>query len=390
MTDGEEAVKEFEEEELRRQEQLYMRDIDESEVEPDEQAVDTNDTNDAGDADNAYEKPVPKVGKKRKKGTFAAIYRIIMLGLGMATFIVAVCIFLKVSALSREQDVQAVKEIDSSLAANDDNFSGGVMDTGEINDGDLSLTDIQEMDSNDIIDTYLISKTDAKRNDYDADNFVQDDTFWYYEEDGEKISKAGIDVSSYQGDIDWKKVKAAGVDFAIIRVGIRGYGSGKLVEDEKFEENIKGAAAAGLDVGVYFFSQAINTDEALEEAEFVYGLIKDYDLTMPVVYDTEKISDSSARTNKAKLTSDDRTDMAIAFCDYFNDKGYDTMIYSNKRWFLRSLNLERLDEYSIWLAQYSTDLEYPFHFGIWQYSAEGKVDGIEGYVDLDIYIPGKD
>ena len=106
-------------------------------------------------------------------------------------------------------------------------------------------------------------------------------------------------MSSYQKDIDWKKVKKAGVDFAIIRAGIRGYGSGKLVEDEKFKQNIKGAKAAGIDVGVYFFSQSITVKEAKEEAEFVYNLIKNYDLEYPVVYDTENITSSSARTNKA-------------------------------------------------------------------------------------------
>lgn len=336
-------------------------------------------------------KEIPKTGKKNKgpkrQGT---VYRMMMFLIAvftMCTVVYGVHLIKKMD--SDEQQQQIIAEVDNEKldTDEDDNVSGGVLDTGEINDGDLTLEQIQAMSNNDIIDTYLISKTNAKRHDYDVKNFNQDSDFWFYEEDGKKTSKLGIDVSSYQKDIDWKKVKKAGVDFAIIRAGIRGYGSGKLVEDEKFKQNIKGAKAAGIDVGVYFFSQSITVEEAKEEAEFVYNLIKNYDLEYPVVYDTENITSSSARTNKAGLSANDRTDMAIAFCDYFESRGYDSMIYSNKRWFLRNMNLEKLDNYDIWLAQYSSELDYPFHFGMWQYTSSGKIPGIEGNVDVDIDMP---
>ena len=141
---------------------------------------------------------------------------------------------------------------------------------------------------------------------------------------------------------------------------------------------------------MYFFSQAITKEEAKEEADFVYDAIKNYDVDLPVVYDSEKVLVSSARTNKADLTSDERTDIAIAFCDRIREKGYDACIYASKRWFLRYLNLEKLDDYGLWLAQYSTDLDFPFHFGMWQYTDTGAVDGIDGDVDIDIMFGGDD
>lgn len=324
----------------------------------------------------------PVARRKRRISTykiFMSVISISILGTSIAS-LVTLC------DLSNKSDKEAIRVIDEEKNNSDDNVSGGVLDTSVPSEGDLTLSQIQEMSYDDIIDTYLISKTNASKNAYKEENFVQDNKFWYYEEKGKKISKTGIDVSSYQGDIDWKRVKEDGVEFAIIRVGIRGYGTGKLVEDECFKANIEGAIKEGIEVGVYFFSQAITTKEAKEEAEFVCERIKDYDLSYPVIFDTEHVSASSARTNKANLSADERTDIALAFCDYVEEEGYESMIYSNKRWYLRKLNLEKLDKKRIWLAQYSSDLDYPFKFEIWQYSCEGRVDGIEGNVDLNIHI----
>lgn len=326
-----------------------------------------------------------------KNSKSAALYRIIMLALSIVILVVAIRTLVKVSGLSKNDASQVTQELENTKdVTSDENVSNGVVDTGEIHDGDLTLEDIQAMDSNTIIDTYLISKTNARKNNYNADNLIQDSRFWYYEENGDVTSKTGIDVSSYQGDIDWNKVADSGIEFAIIRVGIRGYGSGKLVADEKYKDNLVGAKKAGLKVGVYFFSQAITKEEAKEEADFVYDAIKNYDVDLPVVYDSEKVLVSSARTNKAELTSDERTDIAIAFCDRIKEKGYDACIYASKRWFLRYLNLEKLDDYGLWLAQYSTDLDFPFHFGMWQYTDTGAVDGIDGDVDIDIMFGGDD
>ena len=206
----------------------------------------------------------------------------------------------------------------------------------------------------------------------------------YYTENGKKVSYEGIDVSSHQKDIDWAKVKAAGIDFAIIRVGFRGYGTGAILIDEYFTKNIEGALAAGIKVGVYFFSQALNETEAIEEAELVIEQLKKYKskITYPVVYDAEDISNDTARTDGllgAQITSN-----CIAFCEKIKEAGYTPMIYANKRWFLTRLDLTRLTDYDMWHAAYVDAPDTPYMYTMWQYSASGKVDGISGTVDLNI------
>lgn len=204
----------------------------------------------------------------------------------------------------------------------------------------------------------------------------------YYAENGTKNSLIGIDVSSHQKEIDWKKVKAAGVEFAIIRVGLRGYGTGALVVDEYFHTNIKAALNAGIKVGVYIFSQAITPEEAIEEAELVLKEIKGYKITFPVVYDPEDISGDTARTDD--LNGEQLTEHCIAFCETVKEAGYTPMIYVNKRWALTRLDMTRLTDYDIWLATYVEEPNYPYQFTMWQYSSSGKVNGISGNVDLNI------
>lgn len=199
---------------------------------------------------------------------------------------------------------------------------------------------------------------------------------------GERVSKQGIDVSSFQGEIDWQRVKEDGIEFAIIRLGYRGYGTGRIMLDDYYEANIQGALDAGLDVGVYFFSQAVSEEEAVEEAQIVLENIKNYNLTYPIIYDAEEIPSDTARTDG--LTVRQLTDNAIAFCEYIKAAGYPTMIYSNKRWLLTKLDLERLTDYDIWFAGYINIPEYPYDFKIWQYTESGTVDGIEGNVDMNI------
>lgn len=206
----------------------------------------------------------------------------------------------------------------------------------------------------------------------------------YYTENGKKVSLEGIDVSSHQKDIDWAKVKAAGIDFAIIRVGFRGYGTGEILIDEYFTKNIEGALAAGVKVGVYFFSQAINEAEAIEEAEVVIEQLKKYksQITYPVVYDAEDIPNDTARTDN--LLGEQITSNCIAFCEKIKDAGYTPMIYANKRWFLTRLDLTRLTDYDFWHASYIDAPDTPYLYTMWQYSESGKVAGISGSVDLNI------
>lgn len=217
---------------------------------------------------------------------------------------------------------------------------------------------------------------------YDNQGFLHNGNRMSY--GGEDYSyRLGIDVSHYQGEIDWQKVKAAGIEFVFVRLGYRGYGQeGVLKLDTNFEKNMKGARAAGLDVGVYFFAQAVNETEAVEEAEFVLEHLMEYDLQMPIVYDPESILHEEARTDN--VTEEQFTKNTKAFCETIEKSGYDAMIYCNMTWQAFKLDLEELEEYPIWYADYEEYPQTPYHFDIWQYSNEGTVDGIQGNVDLNI------
>lgn len=189
----------------------------------------------------------------------------------------------------------------------------------------------------------------------------------------------GIDVSTWNGNIDWNKVKASGVSYVIIRTGYRGSTQGALVEDNKFRQNIQGATNAGLKVGVYFFTQAINEVEAVEEASMVLGQIKGYKLAFPVFIDVES---SGGRADG--LSTSDRTKVVNAFCQTIQNNGYRAGIYANKTWFTNKLNTSALSGYKIWLAQYNSTVTYKGRYDMWQYSDKGKINGINGNVDMNL------
>ncbi len=203
-----------------------------------------------------------------------------------------------------------------------------------------------------------------------------------YMENGQVISYKGIDVSKHQGEIDWAKVAADGVKFAFIRVGNRGYGSGAIVEDAQFEENIKGAISNGIQVGVYFFSQAINEQEAKEEAQFVLDKIAPYKVQCPIVIDVEKVADSEARMNK--ISSEQRTANTLVFLETVQEAGYEAMLYHNMEMGLLMLDLTQFEKYNKWFAYYNKEIYYPYAFDVWQYSDKGRINGINGDVDLNI------
>ena len=218
----------------------------------------------------------------------------------------------------------------------------------------------------------------------DIDKFRLDENgFLAYYEDDVKVSMTGIDVSKWQYDINWNKVAAAGVDYAIIRLGYRGTAeAGKCAMDPYFEKNIKGALGAGLQVGVYFFTQAITEEEAIEEANIVIDALKNYNVTFPIVYDTEYSEDSRAND----LSNAERTACARAFCDTILAAGYTPVVYSSTNWAVLDLDLEELRGYDFWYAYYGEPekLYLPYGFTMWQYTDKGKVDGIETNVDLNI------
>lgn len=221
---------------------------------------------------------------------------------------------------------------------------------------------------------------------YDYSGLVLEENGRYtYSEDGEVVSRTGIDVSYHQHDIDWNRVAADGIDFAIIRLGYRGYESGLLNLDENFHKYIKGAISAGLDVGVYFFSQALNAREAVEEANFVMENVRGYDLTFPIVYDWEIMEYDTARTNGIHPYT--VTECAAAFCDTITDGGYTPMVYGSRRFALMKLDMGKIPDVDFWFAEYKdghNEPSYPYDFQIWQYASDGRVDGIEGDVDLNI------
>ncbi len=214
---------------------------------------------------------------------------------------------------------------------------------------------------------------------------VNDKGFLEYVGDDSTVeSKAGIDVSRFQGEIQWDKVADAGVEFAIIRVGFRGSTEGKLILDDFFEDNIKGATQNGIKVGVYFYSQAVSPEEAKEEAQMLLDALEPYQIDYPVVIDVEYADSDTART--AELTSDEYEAAVEEFCSVVEQAGYKAMVYGNVTSSTLLMDAADVDKYDTWIAYYGTPLYYPYHFNIWQYSKSGKIDGIDGEVDLNICI----
>ncbi len=196
-------------------------------------------------------------------------------------------------------------------------------------------------------------------------------------------SMLGIDVSSHQGIIDWETVADQGIKFVMVRLGYRGWGNGEMVADEYALENLQGAKAAGLKVGAYFYSQAVNTKEALEEAQLVLSILDGMELSMPVVFDWEVFSAEGRNANVKKETA---TDCAMVFCGEIQRAGYEPMVYFNLDLGQRLLDLPKLEQagYKLWLALYM-EMTYPYKVDMWQYSASGQVKGISGPVDLNLY-----
>ena len=217
---------------------------------------------------------------------------------------------------------------------------------------------------------------------YHSEQFVKRNHLTYYVENQKIVSSFGIDVSSHQKEIDWKTVKKAGVDFAMIRVGYRGYSGGKLMLDDYFQQNIQGAIDAGIDVGLYFYSQAITPEEAVEEAELLLSAIGDFPITYPIAYDWELVTTDVARTDYVPVKT--LTECSIAFCERIKQAGYLPMIYQNKRTSLLKLDLPELTEYDFWLAEYNEPATYYYNYQMWQYASDGSVPGVQGDVDVNI------
>ena len=209
---------------------------------------------------------------------------------------------------------------------------------------------------------------------------IQGDVYTFGADGALNRTARGIDVSKFQGTIDWNAVKADGITFAIIRCGYRGYGTGALVEDSTYRQNIQGAINAGLKVGVYFYSQAINEAEAVEEASMVLSLVSGYSLPLGVYYDTESVAGGRANA----ISAAQRTACAVAFCETIRNAGYKAGVYSYASWFYNALNFANISKYNIWIAQYRDTLSFNYKYNIWQYTGSGRVNGISTAVDIRI------
>ncbi len=219
----------------------------------------------------------------------------------------------------------------------------------------------------------------------DPSLFKRDDNGRMYYDDPDVKSFLGIDVSVFQGDIDWTAVKNDGVDFVMLRIGYRGYGpEGKLGVDDKFEENYRNASSAGLKVGAYFFSQATTAAEAREEASFVLDRIRGLSLDYPIAYDWEHIDYDNARTDN--MTNEQISECAAAFCDRISAAGYPALIYFNRELGYFNYDLSMVSDCHFWVAEYVSVPSFVFDYKIWQYEKTGRVNGIEGNVDMNICV----
>lgn len=252
----------------------------------------------------------------------------------------------------------------------------------------LSATDVLVKDKVEYVvidDISLLIKTeaeiDAEAEDSAEANTDGDDTEIRQTSGVSKTGVLGIDVSKWQKEIDWDKVKNEGVDFAIIRCGYRGSVTGSLVEDPYFEQNIKGARAAGIKVGVYFFTQAVNEVEAVEEASMVISLVRDYELQYPVFIDTEGAGGNGRADS---LNVEERTAVCEAFCTTVKNAGLEAGVYASRNWYNNKLTANTLESYAIWLAEYRSVPLYQGYYQMWQYTSKGKINGINGNVDLNV------
>ena len=197
----------------------------------------------------------------------------------------------------------------------------------------------------------------------------------------------GVDVSAHQREIDWERVKADGVDFAILRVGFRGNTVGGLKSDERFAENYVAARKAGLKLGVYFYSQAVSEAEAREEAEYVLELLDGIPFELPVFFDWEEAADGRSGGNATSRVGA----WAKAFCEIITAGGYEAGVYFNQRYGYSIMHLENLTDYSFWIAEYKDSQSFGYQADFWQFTGSGHVDGIDVIVDMDLmYAPEVD
>ncbi len=321
-------------------------------------------------ADVSPKEGVADKAKIHKKTQISPVYTVILILLILVILALSVLLLAEKLNLSTSSGTNALdkkwEDITFENTQTDSNGKGKIL----LKDSVLGEIWVNELSSVD-------------KNRYSPDNFVTNNGFIEYFVDGEKCCETGIDVSEFQGEIDWKKVKAAGIDFAMIRIGFRGYGdAGALIIDEHCRQNLENAIKAGVKVGGYFFSQATSAQEAIAEAKAVIEIVKDYKITYPIAFDWEIIGVDEARTDTVSVENLNKA--AVAFCETIKAAGYTPSVYINKRMAYLKYDLELLKDYDIWLTEDGGEASFNYKYDMWQYSYTGAVDGIDGEVDLNI------
>ncbi len=229
-----------------------------------------------------------------------------------------------------------------------------------------------------LINPYLTKNT------YDFTNMSESAHLRKYTENGKKISYVGADISKRNENVNFNRMKAAGIDFVMIRLGARGYSTGQITLDDNFVRNMEAAIEAGLDIGIYFYSQAINQEEANQEANFVVQNLEPYraNIKYPVAFDMEQINNDKARTDE--LSRDDKTIIANTFLSGIQASGYTPMLYGNKEWLIKSVDMTKLQNYDVWLSQEQDIPDYPYQYAMWQYTTTGVLNGINGDANLNL------
>lgn len=205
-----------------------------------------------------------------------------------------------------------------------------------------------------------------------------------YMENGRKTSYVGVDISKHTGKVSFSRIKAAGIDYVMIRLGSRGYSTGQITLDENFKENIEGAIEAQLDIGVYFYSQAITPDEAVQEANFVVQNLEPYraHVKYPIAFNMGFVSNDKSRIEG--IGREDKTTVTASFLEGIRAAGYVPMIYGDKEWLIKEIDMTKLQDFDVWLSQEEEIPDYPYRYSMWQYNTDGVVNGIDGGADLNI------
>ncbi len=229
-----------------------------------------------------------------------------------------------------------------------------------------------------LISPYLTKHT------YNFKNLSESANLRKYTDNGKKISYVGVDISKHNGQVNFNSIKSAGVDYVMLRLGARGYSTGQISLDDNFVENMEAAVEAGLDIGVYFYSQAVSLEEVMQEVNFVIQNLEPYraHITYPVAFDMENVPNDKARIDG--LSRDDKTAIANAFLGGIQAAGYAPMIYGNKEWLIKNVDLAKLQDYDVWLSQEQDIPDYPYQFAMWQYTTTGVLNGVSGDASLNL------